>query len=97
MLGEFKDHDGYDGVFLGIPEMEWHLEFTSCTQSVNIEFDIESPLVFYVSAWEYAHIQKAVESTNRSIFEHPNPYWKKNNAIFIKDPDGYPVIIVNKN
>ena len=27
-LGEFKDHDNYDGVFLGHKNSDWHLEFT---------------------------------------------------------------------
>jgi len=28
-LGSFRDHDGYDGVFLGLPGTNAHLEFTS--------------------------------------------------------------------
>ena len=27
-LGRFSDHEGYDGVMLGLPEATYHLEFT---------------------------------------------------------------------
>lgn len=29
VLGNFKNHNGYDGVFLGKENTDWHLEFTS--------------------------------------------------------------------
>ncbi len=28
LLGEFRDHDNFDGVMLGHPNHSWHLEFT---------------------------------------------------------------------
>ena len=27
-IGEFYDHEGYDGVMFGLPDEEYHLEFT---------------------------------------------------------------------
>ena len=32
ILGEFQKHDGYDGIFIGKPTFDWHLEFTTTTQ-----------------------------------------------------------------
>ncbi len=93
LLGDFKSHDGYDGLFIGRSEMDWHLEFTTNSHPVLKEFDAESPLVFYVSLEELEVIKKAIELHEILILNHPNPYWKKNNAVFIKDPDGFPVII----
>ena len=28
VLGQFQNHDGYDGVMLGLPDKDHHLEFT---------------------------------------------------------------------
>jgi hypothetical protein len=27
-IGEFRNHDGFDGIILGVPGLAWHLEFT---------------------------------------------------------------------
>ncbi|MER2163157.1 MAG: hypothetical protein ABS921_03445 [Psychrobacter alimentarius] len=35
-LGGFKDHNGYDGVFLGLPNQDWHLEFTYSNNKADL-------------------------------------------------------------
>ena len=38
IIGEFKDHSGYNGVFLGKKALNWHLEFTqSATAADHID------------------------------------------------------------
>ncbi|MDD7886189.1 VOC family protein [Flavivirga sp. 57AJ16] len=92
-LGSFKNHDGYDGVFLGLPSSDWHLEFTSTKEPVNHEFDDDDLLVFYPSTEEvFQKIMQNIKINNIKIIKPKNPYWKKN-GVHILDPDGYGLII----
>lgn len=47
ILGEFKNHDNYDGVFLGFKNKDWHLEFTVSDEKPIHNFDDDDLLVFY--------------------------------------------------
>ena len=93
VIGEFKDHDGYDGVFLGIHGMSWHLEFTKSTDVTTHSFDPDDLLVFYPStANEYEFIMNAIASNSIERHIPKNPYWQKN-GVLIHDPDGYGILI----
>ena len=50
VLGEFKDHHSYSGVFLGIPGESWHLEFTLSDAAPVHQPDDDDLLVFYASS-----------------------------------------------
>lgn len=47
MLGSFKDHKGYDGIFLGLPGKDWHLEYTCNGRKPNHVSDADDLLVLY--------------------------------------------------
>jgi len=47
LLGGFENHNGYDGVFIGKPNENWHLEFTKSEEIVTFNFGEEDILVFY--------------------------------------------------
>ncbi|WP_394338496.1 hypothetical protein [Epilithonimonas hispanica] len=47
MLGEFKEHNGYDGVFLVKENENWHLEFTQDNNIPESKSDNDDILVFY--------------------------------------------------
>jgi hypothetical protein len=92
VIGSFENHDGYDGIFLGFPERDWHLEFTFSDDKPHHTFDEDDALVFYVySEMEILAIQKRLERLG-ILAEHPkNPYWLKN-GVMISDPDGHKII-----
>ena len=46
-LGEFKNHSGYDGVFIDNKNLGWYLEFTQTIELVDHKFDEDDILVFY--------------------------------------------------
>lgn len=93
ILGSFKNHNNYDGVFIGKENLDWHLEFTKSKHKANHRFDEDDILVFYAETKnEYTLIVKNIEKNNIEILTPRNPYWLKN-GIYIKDPDGHPVII----
>lgn len=93
ILGEFKDHDNYSGVFLGPPNADWHLEFTvSGYQPVHVPDD-DDLLVFYASSIaEFNLIKERIVVNGINPVAPKNPYWK-NNGITFEDPDGYRVVI----
>ena len=92
-LGEFKNHNGYDGIFLGIENQDWHIEFTQSEEVVNHSFDEDDILVFYPeSKIEYEEIIFNINLNKIKIIKPKNPYWKLNGTA-IKDPDGYIIIV----
>lgn len=38
LLGSFENHNGYDGIFLGNQNENWHLEFTKSDAVVDFTF-----------------------------------------------------------
>lgn len=98
ILGDFKDHDNYDGVFLGIPGADWHLEFTVSNEQANHKPDEDDLLVFYASSvTEYEAILKKFAENNIQPIEAKNPYWRIHGTNFL-DPDGFGIMIaINTN
>ena len=93
ILGNFENHDNYDGVFLGKKGLDWHLEFTTSPEKSQHQFDEDDILIFYpISSAEYENILNQIELNNISVIKAKNPYWNKN-GVTIKDPDGFNVII----
>ena len=93
VLGEFKNHNGYDGVFIGKLDLEWHLEFTISKENPQQIFDKDDILVFYPKTKEELDcVLNKIRENNFEIRESKNPYWNKNGTL-IKDFDNHSVII----
>ena len=93
ILGNFKNHDGYDGVFIGKPNLDWHLEFTTSQEKPNHIFDEDDILVFYPKTRaELDSIMNKIRENNFEIRQSKNTYWNIN-GILIKDFDNHNVII----
>jgi catechol 2,3-dioxygenase-like lactoylglutathione lyase family enzyme len=90
-IGSFRDHDGYDGVFLAIPGTGAHLEFTAGGGHRAPEPHPESLLVLYLGD------EDAVRRVAARIKPDPvapaNPYWAGHGLTF-EDPDGFRVVLV---
>jgi len=95
-LGGFVDHDGFDGIMLGHPELPYHLEFTKCHHKEPEPGDTqESLLVFYVP--DRRQWDTLISHLNGMGIERVpsfNPYWDQNGATFV-DPAGLRVVIQN--
>lgn len=93
ILGDFKDHNGYDGVFIGKPNCDWHLEFTISEDKPRHTFDEDDILVFYPKTQEELDaIMNRIHENTIEILQAKNPYWNLN-GIQIKDFDGHNVIL----
>jgi catechol 2,3-dioxygenase-like lactoylglutathione lyase family enzyme len=93
VLGDFRGHEGYDGVFLGWEGADWHLEFTSSTEKPMHQFDADDLLVFYFnSSMEIMAVVERLRRNNIPEVEAKNPYWKSNGHTFT-DPDGQRIVV----
>lgn len=93
ILGEFKGHNAYDGVFLGLQNADWHLEFTESNKQADHEFDEDDLLVFYPSTnAEYQQLKNRIKAHEIERIASKNPYWNTNGLMFL-DPDGYRIVI----
>lgn len=93
ILGEFRDHEDYDGVFLGLNDSNWHLEFTKSKEPANHKFDEDDILVFYPSTnMEYHQLKDRITEHGIEQIASKNPYWNTNGIMFF-DPDGYRIVI----
>ena len=90
-IGSFRDHDGYDGVFLAVPGTGAHLELTTGGEHGAPAPHPESLLVLYLGA------ETAVRTVAARLGGDPippaNPYWAERGVTF-QDPDGFRVVLV---
>ena len=93
LLGGFENHNGYDGVFIGKSNENWHLEFTKSEEIVLFDFNEDDILVFYPnSKMEFDFIMNKIQSKKIEFVKAKNPYWNNSEASegkMILDPDGY--------
>ncbi|GAA4302325.1 VOC family protein [Nibribacter koreensis] len=93
VLGNFIGHNGYDGIFLGKKESDWHLEFTQSSEKAVHTFDEDDVLVFYpISHAEHERILDKIHQMGFTLMAPKNPYWKINGRMIL-DPDGFRIII----
>ncbi|MCC8424252.1 VOC family protein [Mucilaginibacter sp. UR6-11] len=92
VIGDFKDHAGYNGVFIGGKNTGWHLEFTTSAHAANHQADDDDLLVFYVDEEDYNNIRTNAAANNIRQVEAKNPYWAAN-GFKLPDPDGFRVVI----
>ncbi|MGI8926819.1 MAG: VOC family protein [Tepidiformaceae bacterium] len=95
-LGSFEDHEGFDGVMLGVPGAHYHLEFTRRRGHTAGPAPTEDNLlVFYLpdgQEWQQA-IGRMISAGYEPVTSF-NPYWARAGRTF-QDPDGYRVVLEN--
>ena len=95
ILGKFENHNGYDGIFLGKSDLNWHLEFTQTFDKVQSSFNDDDNLVFYPNnQLEFNELLKRIDENCVPIIKAKNPYWNENGKMIL-DPDGYRIVISN--
>ena len=93
VIGEFTNHNKYDGVFIGKEGLNWHLEFTRSEESPKHQTDKDDLLVFYLeSEEEYISVKQKFDDNGFSSVQSKNPYWNNNGSTYI-DPDGFRIVI----
>lgn len=92
VLHEFRDHDGYDGVVLGLPDSSVQLELIRSGHQPGAEPDAENALVLYLEDGGAALRARLPEDVELLVPD--NPYWARLGAFAIVDPDGWHVLAV---
>jgi len=90
-IGGFRDHAGYDGVFLAIPGTGAHLELTAGGAHGAPAPHAESLLVLYLG--DEAAVRAVAERLPGDPVAPANPYWAEHGVTF-EDPDGFRVVLV---
>ena len=94
LVGEFHDHEGFDGVMLGHVGAAYHLEFTR--ERGGLAAPAPSPenlLVFYLEdAKSYQAAITRLESLGNVPVPSHNPFWDRNGRTYA-DADGYRVVL----
>ncbi|WP_163400894.1 VOC family protein [Flavobacterium fluviatile] len=92
-LGGFQNHNNYNGIFIGKPELDWHFEFTQSQTKANNKFDEDDIIVLYPDTIKkYNTLLKSLLENNIPQITAKNPYWNENGKMF-QDPDGYRIVI----
>jgi hypothetical protein len=96
ILGSFEDHQGFDGVMLGLPGAAYHLEFTrKHGHSAGRAPTQDNLLVFYISdKQEWLNATERMAAAGYESVASFNPYWDRLGQTY-EDPDGYRVVIQN--
>jgi GNAT superfamily N-acetyltransferase len=90
-MDSFRDHDGYDGVFLALPGTGTHLELTTGGRHPAPEPHPESLLVLYLG--DDAAVRAVAARLDAEPVSSANPYWDAHATTF-EDPDGFRVVLV---
>jgi hypothetical protein len=98
VLGSFENHEGFDGVMVGLPGASYHLEFTRKRgHDAGRAPTQDNLLVFYLSdEQEWRRAIDRMSAAGYQPVESFNPYWDRCGKTY-EDPDGYRVVIQNQS
>ena len=95
VIYRFSNHAGYDGVMIGLPGIDYHLEFTSHVGgSPGPAPSRENLLVLYFGsdAQMYEVVERLAMAGGQPV-DAENPYWAGVGALTFEDPDGWRVVL----
>jgi len=97
-ITEFSGDRGYVGVILGLPDSQYHLEFTHHQDGSPCPAPTtDNLLVFYIP--NKKEIDRIIERLSQMGYEEVEPangYWKEKGKT-VEDPDGWRIVLMNTN
>jgi catechol 2,3-dioxygenase-like lactoylglutathione lyase family enzyme len=96
VLSRFENHEGFDGVMVGIPGEPHHFEFTHHRgHTVGHAPTKDNLIAFYLpDRQEWQRVIDQVKAIGYEPVKSYNPYWDRSGVTF-EDPDGYRVVLQN--
>lgn len=95
-IGSFQGHRGYEGIMIGLPGFDYHLEFTQHKDGSPCPAPTkDNLLVFYIPNRE--SIEEITGRLNNMRYDTvlpENSYWKES-GVTIEDPDGWRIVLMN--
>jgi len=98
VIYRFTRHAGYDGLMLGLPGTDYHLEFTSHVDGSPCPAPTADNLLvlyFHGDAQMYDTVERLAAAGHQPV-KPENPYWTGVGAMTFEDPDGWRVVLVPK-
>ena len=94
ILGGFEGHGGYDGVMIGLPGPDRHLEFTHHVKAISRSTPGPEDLLvlYYPDVAERDAVVARLASLGFMPVVPENPYWI-DKAVTVPDPDGFRVVL----
>lgn len=98
VVAHFENHQGYDGLMIGLPGKVYHLEFTQHVDGSPCPAPThDNLLVFYMpDAKQIEVVVNRLDSLGYPVVEPENPYWVERGKT-IEDPDGWRIVLMNTN
>jgi catechol 2,3-dioxygenase-like lactoylglutathione lyase family enzyme len=95
VLAEFADHDGFDGLIVGVPGAGWQLELAVEHGAAVAKPSPEDLVVLYEpdSAAYRARVSR-LRAAGHAAVPSNNPYWDRCGTTF-EGPDGYRTVLVD--
>ena len=95
-VGSFENHAGYDGVMLGLPGRDYHLEFTHRAEGSPCPAPSkDNLLVLYVeNRTAFSRMAERLARLGHRPVMPENPYWLARGLTY-EDPDGWRVVLMN--
>ena len=96
IIGQFENHAGYSGVMFGLPNDQFHLEFTHFEGGSPCPAPTKDNLLVLYMPQESAYHERIsrMRAHGHLPVEPENPYWRAVSETF-EDPDGWRVVIYN--
>jgi catechol 2,3-dioxygenase-like lactoylglutathione lyase family enzyme len=94
VLGSFQDHDGFDGVMLGVPGAGYHFEFTRARHHPQRPSStVDDLVVFYIPGEaEWRSMCDRMLAAGFTPVRAFNPYWEARGRTY-EDGDGYRIVL----
>ncbi|WP_047980226.1 VOC family protein [Ornithinibacillus contaminans] len=89
---------GYEGVIFGLPDVNYHLEFTRHMDGSPCPAPSkDNLLVFYITDKnEIETVSERLKNLGYPEVEPENGYWKEL-GITVEDPDGWRIVLMNRS
>ena len=96
IIGRFSNHAGYDGVMLGLPATQYHLEFTQFEEPTPLPPATKDNLLvcYFDNPQAYAEANQRLQQLQHQPVAPENPYWQGKSETY-EDPDGWRIVLFN--
>ncbi|MDT5092311.1 MAG: hypothetical protein QOH60_1674 [Mycobacterium sp.] len=96
VIYRFQRHAGYDGVMIGLPGNDYHLEFTSHVDGSPCPAPTRDNLLVLYFRGDAAMSEAAdrLAAAGHLPVQAENPYWSDAGALTFEDPDGWRLVLV---
>ena len=94
----FEDHDGYDGVMLGLPDEGIHLEIIRPKEGLGARAPTRDNLIvlYFSNPDDIEKLSARLNSHGYEPVQPENPYWD-GRAVCFEDPDGWGLVLCNSS